>query len=370
MSAAPTEQGVIEALPNPLVVVDANDRIVMVNSAAEDFFQTSAQVLLRLTLQDIMPFSSPAVQSVRQVRLGGSVIHEYGVTIGTPRHGGERQADIQIAPLSDADGHVLFLVSRRAMAHKLNQQLSHQGAARSVSGMAAMLAHEIKNPLAGIKGAAQLLEPNLNDNDLVLARLIQDEIERIRKLVDQMEVFSDDRPLERAPLNIHAVLDQVRKLIFAEAGPGISISDIYDPSLPLVLGNLDQLHAAFLNLARNALEAVRDSPEPREIIFATAFRPGVKLQAAGSGKRVSLPLEICVHDSGHGVPDDMLPHIFEPFVTTKPQGRGLGLALVAKVISDHGGTIECLPRHRGTTFRCLLPMMTPAETSLKGPESK
>jgi two-component system nitrogen regulation sensor histidine kinase GlnL len=224
-----------------------------------------------------------------------------------------------------------------------------------------MLAHEIKNPLAGIKGAAQLLEPGLSGEDVALARLIQDETERIRKLVDQMEVFSDDRPLARNPVNIHAVLDQVRRLITAEVQDSVAVQETYDPSLPLVLGNSDQLHAAFLNLARNAVEAVREAGEPREIIFATAFRPGIRLQVAGSQKRVSLPLEICIHDNGPGVPDDMLPHIFEPFVTSKRQGRGLGLALVAKVISDHGGTIECQPRSRGTTFRCLLPMILPDE---------
>jgi two-component system nitrogen regulation sensor histidine kinase GlnL len=361
VALSPTAQTVFEALPNPLVVLDGDDRIVMVNNAAEDFFQSGAHVLLRLGLQDIVPFSSPAMQSVQHVRESGSVLNEYGIGVGTPRFGGERRVDLQTAPLGDGGCHILLLVSRRSMAHKLGLQLSHKGAARSVSGMASMLAHEIKNPLAGIKGAAQLLEPGLSGEDVALARLIQDETERIRKLVDQMEVFSDDRPLARSPVNIHAVLDQVRRLITAEVQDSVTVLETYDPSLPLVLGNSDQLHAAFLNLARNAVEAVREEGEPREIIFATAFRPGVRLQVAGSQKRVSLPLEICIHDSGPGVPDDMLPHIFEPFVTSKRQGRGLGLALVAKVISDHGGTIECQPRSRGTTFRCLLPMILPDE---------
>lgn len=356
MGALPLAQAVLDALPNPLVVLDRTGNVVMVNSAAEDFFQAGSQVLLRLALHDLMPATSPVEQSIEHVRQDGSVVNEYGVGMGTPRFGGERLVDLQTAPLGDEGEHVLILLLRRSMAHKLGLQLSHQGAARSVSGMASMLAHEIKNPLAGIKGAAQLIETVVSDSERSLARLIQDETERIRKLVDQMEVFSDDRPLERSPLNIHVVLDKVKKLVASEAGGDIAIKENYDPSLPLVFGNADQLQQVFLNLAKNALQAVSGVSEPREIIFATAFKPGMKLQMAGSAERVSLPLEVCVHDSGQGVAEDLLPHIFEPFVSTKPQGRGLGLALVAKLVHDHGGTIECQPRRQGTTFRCLLPM--------------
>jgi two-component system, NtrC family, nitrogen regulation sensor histidine kinase GlnL len=279
------------------------------------------------------------------------------VGVGTPRLGGERIVDLQTAPLGDDGQYVMLMLLRRSMAHKLGHQLTHQGAARSVSGMASMLAHEIKNPLAGIRGAAQLLEPTLPDADRALARLICDETERIRKLVDQMEVFSDERPLERKPVNIHVVLDRVKKLILAEAGEYLSIREDYDPSLPPVLGNPDQLVQVYLNLAKNAADVLRETGDGGEIVFTTAFRPGMKLQVAGTVERVSLPLEICVHDNGKGVPEDIAPHIFEPFVTTKPQGRGLGLALVAKMVRDHGGTVECQPRKRGTTFRTLLPMI-------------
>jgi two-component system, NtrC family, nitrogen regulation sensor histidine kinase GlnL len=174
-----------------------------------------------------------------------------------------------------------------------------------------------------------------------------------------MEVFSDERPLERKPVNIHVVLDRVKKLILAEAGSFLSIKEEYDPSLPAVYGNPDQLVQVYLNLAKNAADILKESGQGGEILFTTAFRPGMKLQVAGTSERVSLPLEICVHDNGKGIPEELAPHIFEPFVTTKPQGRGLGLALVAKVVRDHGGTVECQARRRGTTFRTLLPMIDP-----------
>ncbi len=361
----PAAQVVLDAMPNPLLVLDSNDNICMVNTAAEDFFQSGAVVLRRYNINDIVPFSSPVLQSVKQVREASTVVNEYGVGVGTPRLGGERIVDLQTAPLGDDGQFVMLMLQRRSMAHKLGHQLTHQGAARSVSGMATMLAHEIKNPLAGIRGAAQLLEPTLADADRALARLICDETERIRKLVDQMEVFSDERPLERKPVNIHVVLDRVKKLILAEAGGFLSIREDYDPSLPPVFGNPDQLVQVYLNLAKNAADVLRETGDGGEILFTTAFRPGMKLQVAGTQERVSLPLEICIHDNGKGVPEDLAPHIFEPFVTSKPQGRGLGLALVAKVVRDHGGTVECQPRKRGTTFRTLLPMidlgLTPAE---------
>jgi two-component system, NtrC family, nitrogen regulation sensor histidine kinase GlnL len=362
----PAPQIVLDAMPNPLLVVDETDTIVMVNSAAEDFFQSGASVLKRHKLADLVPFSSPVLHSVKQVREAASVVNEYGVGVGTPRLGGERIVDLQTAPLGDDGKFVMLLLLRRSMAHKLGHQLTHQGAARSVSGMASMLAHEIKNPLAGIRGAAQLLEPTLPDADRALARLICDETERIRKLVDQMEVFSDERPLERQPVNIHVVLDRVKKLVLAEAGSFLTVKEEYDPSLPSVFGNADQLVQVYLNLAKNAADVLRESGDGGEILFTTAFRPGMKLQVAGTPERVSLPLEICIHDNGKGVPEDLAPHIFEPFVTSKPQGRGLGLALVAKVVRDHGGTVECQPRRRGTTFRTLLPMIDPATIASEG----
>jgi two-component system, NtrC family, nitrogen regulation sensor histidine kinase GlnL len=362
----PAAQAVLDAMPNPLVILDADDHICMANAAAEDFFQSGASMLMRHRLEDIVPFASPVLQSVRQVREDATVVNEYGIGVGTPRLGGERIVDLQTAPLGDDGRFVMLLLLRRSMAHKLGHQLTHQGAARSVSGMASMLAHEIKNPLAGIRGAAQLLEPTLSDADRGLARLICDETDRIRNLVDQMEVFSDERPLERRPVNIHVVLDRVKKLVLAESGDFLSIREEYDPSLPDVLGNLDQLVQVYLNLAKNAADILKETGDGGEIVFTTAFRPGMKLQVAGTPERVSLPLEICVHDNGKGIPDDLVPHIFEPFVTTKPQGRGLGLALVAKVVRDHGGTVECQPRKRGTTFRTLLPMIEVGHLSTRG----
>jgi two-component system nitrogen regulation sensor histidine kinase GlnL len=221
-----------------------------------------------------------------------------------------------------------------------------------------MLAHEIKNPLSGIRGAAQLLEQSAGDEDRTLTRLICEEADRIVKLVDRMEVFSDERPVERQPLNIHAVLEHVKRLAQSGFARNIRFVEDYDPSLPPVLGNRDQLIQIFLNLVKNAAEACDDGAGGGEVQLTTAYRPGVRLSLPGSRSRVSLPLEFCVKDNGPGVSEDLLPHLFDPFVTTKPTGTGLGLALVAKIVGDHGGIIECESQPRRTTFRILMPVYT------------
>jgi len=240
------------------------------------------------------------------------------------------------------------------MADKIDRQLVSRGAARSVTGLASMLAHEIKNPLSGIRGAAQLLEASVPAEDRPLTRLITDEADRIVKLVDRMEVFSDERPVEREAVNIHNVLDHVKRLALSGFARGISIVEEYDPSLPAVYANRDQLVQVFLNLIKNAAEAIADRPDG-EIVLSTAFRPGIRLSVPGANTRVTLPLEFCVRDNGPGVSPDLVPHMFDPFVTTKTNGTGLGLALVAKIVGDHGGVIECDSQPRRTLFRILMP---------------
>jgi two-component system nitrogen regulation sensor histidine kinase GlnL len=351
-----TSDAVLDALPHPVIMISADGRIANANAAAESFFEASLPLLRRHMLRELVPFGSPLLALIEQVRARGAAVNEYKVDLGTPRNPGERLVDLHVAPLPERADHVVVMLQERTIADKMDRQLTHRGAARSVIALAAMLAHEIKNPLSGIRGAAQLLEQSVGDDDRSLTRLICEEADRIVKLVDRMEVFTDERPVEREPVNIHVVLEHVKRLTHSGFARHIKFVEDYDPSLPPVLANRDQLIQVFLNLVKNAAEAIGESASDGEISLSTAFRPGVRLLLPGSKTRVSLPLEFCVKDNGPGVAEDLLPHLFDPFVTTKPSGSGLGLALTAKIIGDHGGIIECKSQPRRTVFRVLMPV--------------
>lgn len=345
----------LNAIQQPIALVEDDDSIAYVNTHAESLFRSSASVLQRMTLSDFVPADSPLMALVKQVREQGAPVTEYRIDISSPRIGTDRLVDIYVGPVPDRSGAVLVVFQERSMADKIERQMTHRGAARSVTGLAAMLAHEIKNPLSGIRGAAQLLESSVEADDRPLTRLIMEETDRIVGLVDRMEIFSDERPVEKTPVNIHVVLDHVRAIAENGFGRKIRFQDSYDPSLPPVFGNRDQLVQIFLNLVKNAAEAVGADKPGGEITLTTAFRPGIRLSVPGSRERVSLPMEFCVRDNGPGVPDDMFPYIFDPFITSKVNGSGLGLALVAKLVGEHGGVVECDSSSQGTIFRVLMP---------------
>ncbi|NQV84825.1 MAG: PAS domain-containing protein [Rhodospirillales bacterium] len=351
--------GILNALSLAVIVLDGEGTIVHVNTAGEHFLQGGAQYLKGRPFSSLLPQDNPVFSLIEQVRKQGFAISEYGVTLESPRIG-KHLVNLQAAPLADTPNIIVLTVQQRSIADTIDRQLTHRGAARSVTAMAAMLAHEVKNPLSGIRGAAQLLEQNANPDDVSLTTLIREESDRICELVDRMEVFSNVAPLQPGPVNIHQVLDRVMQLAKNGFGRHLRYVTNFDPSLPAVLGHRDQLIQVFLNLIKNAAEAA--PLKGGEIILETAYQHGFRFAVLDSNSRIHLPLRISIKDNGDGIAEDIKNCLFDPFVTSKPQGTGLGLALVAKIIGDHGGVIECDSQPKRTEFRVMLPMTESSET--------
>ncbi len=351
---APDPSLILEALPLALVLLDSSDRFRLANPAAEQFFGISLPQLRHLSLIDLVPADNPLFLLLEQVREGAATVSAHDLTLDSPRiH--KQGITAQASPLPEEPGSVVLVLQDPSTARSLDRQMAFRGAARSVSGLAEVLAHEVKNPLSGIRGAAQLLEESVSPQDRELAVLIRDEADRIRGIVDRMDMFSE-KPLARSAVNVHRVMEHVRKLAQRGFAADIHFHELYDPSLPPVLGNRDQLVQVVLNLVKNAAEALADQPN-REILLSTGFQHGVRVAVPGTARRLDLPLYLGVRDNGPGIPDDITPHLFDPFVTTKPGGSGLGLALVAKIIEDHGGLIEVESRPGRTEFRLHLPVL-------------
>ena len=356
----PFSNAILDSLSEAVVVVDGAGNVHYANLSAEQFFGVGRARLVGHPLSEFVPEDTPLFSLLDQVLATGGAVADNGVTLSSPRIG-NRFCALRLSPIVDSDGLVSVSLVEQSIARSIDRQMSNRSAARSVSALAAMLAHEVKNPLSGIRGAAQLLEQSIPDSDRELTNLICEETDRIVALVDRMEAFEDGRPTERGALNIHQVLNHVRRIAQNGFGRNVRFVESYDPSLPDVFGDRDQLIQVFLNLVKNACEVPGESGE-REIELSTAYKHGLRLSIPGQQAKVNLPLVVSVRDNGRGVPDEMRPHLFDAFVTNKPTGTGLGLALVAKIINDHGGAVEYDSEPGRTVFRVMLPLQAPQRT--------
>ena len=353
IGSADTE-AILSGLSVAVVVIDPVGNIAFANPAAEQFFQSSIANLINRSLADLVLPDNPLLSLISKARDQDSVIREFGFRLSTPRLG-TRSVTVDCAPISSAPGNLVLSFQEHASAGRLGGTFQHRDSARSLRGMAAMMAHEVKNPLSGVRGAAQLLEQSVPVEDRQLTRLIIEEADRICNLVDQMDAFTENPRFERGSVNIHEVLDRSVDIAKRGFGRGVTFLQEYDPSLPPVFGNRDHLIQVFLNLVKNSCEAL--GANEAEIIITTGFRHGIRLAVQASKSRLDLPIMVTIQDNGPGIPEDLHPHIFDPFVSTKLEGTGLGLALVAKFIDDHGGIIDLESNKDGTTFRILLPVL-------------
>ncbi|MGR3501181.1 two-component system sensor histidine kinase NtrB [Pseudaestuariivita sp.] len=339
------------SLPLPALVLGADDRIVALNPAAEDFFNASAKALVGQPMWDKLAVDAPLEAALARARENGTPLYVNDVDVGT----GTRppvMCNLQMAPVQAHQDHMLLLISARELGSRMSQNHTVKSAAKSAIGMAEMLAHEIKNPLAGITGAAQLLSMNLSNGDLELTDLIVGETRRILKLLSQVEQFGNLSPPDRQEVNLHDVLDRARRSAQLGFGASMKIIEEYDPSLPPALGDPDQLLQVVLNLLKNASEA---APEGKGTIrIRTYFEHSYRLRRSdGTGR--SLPLQVEIIDDGPGLPAAIRDDIFDPFVSGRENGTGLGLALVSKIIEDHNGWVAVDSVPGRTRFRISLP---------------
>jgi two-component system nitrogen regulation sensor histidine kinase GlnL len=357
-AAEALKSAAFEFSPEPALVVDKAGALVAVNEAAEALFGQGLALLARGHIRAALPAESPLVRLLDRALSEGARVREHGIQIGLfgqPAF----LADGAATPM--AGGSVLLTLHVKGGTMGFDHAADASGL-RSVVGLGQMLAHEIKNPLAGIRGAAQLLKTGAAAEDAPLAQLIVDETERIRRLVDRMEAFSDEALPQRTAVNIHEVLDRVRALAANGVADGLVLKENYDPSLPPVSGDEDHLIQVFLNLVKNAAEAAHSRRDGRgELTVSTAWRPGVRVRAADGRIQKAAPIEIRVQDNGPGVSSTVRDHLFQPFVTSKANGAGLGLPLVAKLVNAHGGLIDFESEPGRTVFRVLLPVAS--ETS-------
>ena len=339
------------SLPVPTLLLSPDDTVTDVNPAAEAFLNLSARALKGAGVWDKVMVDAPLEEAFARARANQSSLFVNDVDVGS----GERapmQCNIQFAHLLSAEGYMLMMISPREIASRMTQNVSSAKAAKSAIGMAEMLAHEIKNPLAGITGAAQLLSMGLEGADLELTDLIVAESRRIVKLLEQVEQFGNLRPPALRPVNIHDVLDRARQSAAVGFAAHMHFVEDYDPSLPRALADGDQLLQVFLNLLKNAAEACRDGGTIR---LHTFYEPSLRVRRK-DGTRARLPLQIEVIDDGPGLPPDIAGDVFEPFVSGRENGTGLGLALVSKLVGDVGGWISVDSVPGRTVFRVSLPL--------------
>ncbi|MBB5687298.1 two-component system sensor histidine kinase NtrB [Sphingobium boeckii] len=335
-------------LPTPFMVVDPAGMVAEANIASETLLNVGRTAIIGRMIEDMIGHPLTSMRN-------DAPFAAYDLEIVLP-DGRHRRVDLMAAPLPDHQGWRSITLHSRVPAHIVGRRAEREGGKMTAIGAAAMLAHEIKNPLSGIRGAAQLLESSVDEGARDLTVLIRDEVDRVTKLIDRMEGFTDTRSLDLKPQNIHSILSHACEVARQGFARDIRIRESYDPSLPEVMGHRDSLVQVIINLLKNAAEAIGDRDDAR-IVLTTAYRHGVSFVKQNGFGKLSLPIEVCVIDNGPGAPPEIGEHLFDPFVTSKRTGSGLGLALVDKLITDQGGIVEYAREGRPalTVFRLLLP---------------
>ena len=340
---------IAENLTTTVLIFNKDFRLEYINPAGEMLFEVSAKRLKGLSIDELFLNVKKMIESVKQAVLNAQGFTERELQITLP---GNKTIDVDcvVTPINDPNIDNALLIELIQMERHLrisregNQLTQHELARTVIRG----LAHEIKNPLGGLRGAAQLLEKELPNKALKeYTDIIIGEADRLQNLVDRMQGPTSLPQMET--INIHQVLEHVRTLVSAEVPDNITIIRDYDPSIPDIFADQDQLIQAFLNIVRNATQAINDKGE---IILRTR----AARQFTIGQTRHKLVLKVDIIDNGSGIAPELIKSIFYPMVTGRPEGTGLGLSIAQSLINQHGGLIECTSEPGLTRFTVLLPL--------------
>ena len=333
-------------IPSAILLIDKDYNVSFINYAAEVLLGESAKTILNNNLQTFLASDNQLFSLIDQVNKQRYNATQFDITINDFN---KRNFIVDVeAGMYDID-HIILCFHKRAIAEQIDRSIVYKNI-HSVSGLSSLMAHEIKNPLSGIKGAAQLLNDVVDGEDKDLTSLIIDEVDRIGELVNRVNSISDNNIVKRASVNIHDVLQRVNKIAKNSFAANCKIIELYDPSLPDIYGDINALIQVFLNLVKNAAEAKPDG----QITIQTGYRHGFNIKVSGSNNKLKLPIYVHVIDDGPGIPDSIKNHLFEPFVSSKHRGSGLGLSIVSSIIEEHGGIIE-VNSYKNTIFTVLFP---------------
>jgi two-component system nitrogen regulation sensor histidine kinase GlnL len=337
---SPDLQGIFDALLEGVVLLDANDQIELCNAEAMRLLGASTEAARSHRLADVVGEDHPLCAIVARVReLDRPEIHD---EIDFPRR---RQApvpvEVSVSTLAEdrsARGAVAIALRDRSAARSLREEVSERDRQESYAHIAAGIAHEVKNPLGGIRGAAELLGLSApNERAKKAAQLIVTEVDRISGLVDELMVFARGEALELEKVNVHQPLDMLLDLLELERGyEQIEVERLYDPSLPDLLADPARLQQIFLNLARNAMQAMEE--KGGKLTLATRMLLEHRLVGPDGRPRPTIEVRIC--DTGPGVAPEQMQRLTTPFFTTKRKGTGLGLSVARHWIRRHGGRMR------------------------------
>ncbi|MFN3988798.1 MAG: two-component system sensor histidine kinase NtrB [Erythrobacter sp.] len=352
----PSARAQISGLVFALLLLDGEGRIAEVNHATENLLGISAKRLIGTRLTDRVGIRDPRVALRLEENDAPLVVRDLTLALGET----ELRVNLSASPLASHPGWQVVTLS--ALGHEDNAPDQSGDAMLSAP---AILAHEIKNPLAAIRGAGQLAMRKLAPEDRKLARMITTEVDRIARLIDRMQALGSTRIGRLEPCNPYEAIRSAIATVQAGVEETLDIREEFDPSLPPVMANRDALEQVLINLISNARDAALESPGRAEITVQTRYVSGLNFSAIRMGEAVPLPIEIMVSDNGPGIDPALRDHVFEPFVSSKPSGQGLGLALVRKLVRDMRGNISHDRDHRSglTHFRLHLPQAPRGKSS-------